>query len=800
MLPSHDVWMIPCRLRSTLWLLTFASSAAYFAACNSTPEFEGDSGGDGDGDNGAAGAGNGEADGDSDIEVPVGDGDDSSGASFSVSPKKLQTITVEMGENNPSVEFEALLGDKPVKAGWSVDRGDIASITVGASKTGTITPTGLVGGIVTVTAALNDNVVKREVLVQITGTQNGADTSNPGQTAQIPSQVADLVAGGGPGGVGGEGLGGKVTDEDLLNELNDPSETGEGEELALIYPYEGTVFPRGILAPLISWDWSPGDAEAVKIELTTESGSFSWSGTFGRPAILADAGRAFVQHPIPQNVWEAATNSADGKSDKLLLSLTVAEGGKAYGPLKQEWVIASARLSGTIYYNSYGTNLAKNHGGAVGGDKRFGGATLGIRVGDTGPSLVAGTDGDETYCRVCHSVAADGSRLISSNQVDSFTYDLAADGSLVETQTGAVLEFPGIYPDGSIALSSNGALYELPEATTPLAAVGLSDIASKVGTPMFSADGRRLAFNPMSGGSTTNPKQKVVVMDFDLETLNFSNPIEVVDFTGQPAETRPGWPAFLPDGGSLVFHKQTTAGADGNNHGDLYTRKGARAQIHWASAISSAEATPLNRLNGMDAAGDSYLAPLSAPITLSCSGDGTPVGSIDASHEDDTNLNYEPTVNPVGGGGYAWVVFTSRRRYGHVATIPPFCSDPRGVDLIQNITPKKLWVAAIDLDAKPGEDASHPAFYLPGQELLAGNSRAFWVLDPCRANGDSCESGDQCCKGFCQPDNDDGALVCSDEPPNHTCSELQEKCETTSDCCDGIASCVGGFCTQLMPR
>ncbi len=799
----HDIWMIPLRLRSTLWLVTFASSAACFAACNSTPEFDGDSGGNGDGDNGAAGAGNGAGDGDTDIEAPVGDGDDSSGASFSVTPKELQTITVELGADSPTVEFEALLGGKPVNAAWSVDRGDVASITVGAAKTGTVTPTGWVGGIVTVTAALNDDVVKREVLVKITGTQNGADTSNPGQAAQIPSDVDDLLAGGGPGGVGGEGLGSPVTDEDLLDELNDPSETGDDEELALVYPYDKTVFPRGILAPLVSWDWTLGDAEAVKIELATESGSFSWSGTFGRPAILADAGRAFVQHPIPQNVWEAATNSADGKSDKLLLSLTVAEGGKAYGPLKQEWVIASTRLSGTIYYNSYGTKLAKNFTGAQGGDGKFGGATLGIRVGDTGPSLVAGADGDKTYCRVCHSVAADGSRLVSSNQEpDSFTYDLAADGSLVETQTGAILEFPGIYPDGSIALSSSGSLYELPEAAAPLAAVGLSEVASNVGTPMFSADGKRVAFNPFSGGSTTNPKQKIVVMDFDFDTLTFSNAVEVVDYTGKPAETRPGWPAFLPDGGSLVFHKQTEAGFDENNRNDLRTRKGARAQIHWASASSSAEATPLNQLNGMDSAGDSYLAALRAPTNagLTCTGDGDPVGDIDTIHEDDMNLNYEPTVNPVGGGGYAWVVFTSRRRYGHVATIPPFCSDPRGVDLFENVTPKKLWVAAIDLDAKPGEDASHPAFYLPGQELLAGNSRAFWVLDPCRANGDSCESGDQCCKGFCQPDGEDGALVCSDEPPDHTCSQLQDKCETTSDCCDGIASCVGGFCTQIMPR
>ena len=73
----------------------------------------------------------------------------------------------------------------------------------------------------------------------------------------------------------------------------------------------------------------------------------------------------------------------------------------------------------------------------------------------------------------------------------------------------------------------------------------------------------------------------------------------------------------------------------------------------------------------------------------------------------------------------------------------------RGVDRTQNITPKKLWVAAIDLNAAPGADPSHPAFYLPGQELLASNWHQSWVLDPCRSDGSSCATGDQCCNGHC---------------------------------------------------
>jgi hypothetical protein len=127
---------------------------------------------------------------------------------------------------------------------------------------------------------------------------------------------------------------------------------------------------------------------------------------------------------------------------------------------------------------------------------------------------------------------------------------------------------------------------------------------------------------------------------------------------------------------------------------------------------------------------------------MNCTGDNAPVGDIDADHADDVNLNYEPTVSPVASGGYAWVVFTSRRMYGSVANIPPFCSDPRGVDLIQNVSPKKLWVAAIDLNPEPGTDPSYPPFYLPAQELLGSNARGHRVLDPCRQDGEGCEPGD----------------------------------------------------------
>jgi hypothetical protein len=140
------------------------------------------------------------------------------------------------------------------------------------------------------------------------------------------------------------------------------------------------------------------------------------------------------------------------------------------------------------------------------------------------------------------------------------------------------------------------------------------------------------------------------------------------------------------------------------------------------------------------------------------------------------------------------VVFTSRRAYGNVATLDPYQSDPRNYSW-QNqsgFTTKKLWVAAIDLSAQPGTDPSHPAFYLPAQEIIAGNARGFWAVNPCLKDGQGCNTGDECCHGYCEPG--DGGLQCTSNVP--MCSQTYDKCMQTSDCCGAKQNiqCINGYC------
>ncbi|MGE0328736.1 MAG: hypothetical protein AB7S68_40850, partial [Polyangiaceae bacterium] len=155
----------------------------------------------------------------------------------------------------------------------------------------------------------------------------------------------------------------------------------------------------------------------------------------------------------------------------------------------------------------------------------------------------------------------------------------------------------------------------------------------------------------------------------------------------------------------------------------------------------------------------------------------------------DASRNNQPRVNPVSVGGYYLVVFVSPRAYGNTMA--------SGSDST-NENRKQLWVAAIDANPTPGSDPSHPAFRLPGQELGAINMDAYWALEPCKQQGNSCSEGYECCSGFCR-EQADGSLACV-PPPTNDCARIGETCATAADCCDTSAACVGGLCSQAGPK
>ena len=769
-------------------------------------------GGDGLGEGGFGGGGNPEG-------GPVQ-------GTLDVQPSTLQTITVPIGQTMPTVAFAATLNGQPAAVAWSVDRGDIGGIPHGPSATASFAPKGTTGGLVSVVAGLNGKTVTRQVLVKLTGTQNGGNASIPAEAAQIPANVAALKAGGGVGGVGGEGLGPAVTDAPTIAALAAPASNGSAQSLTLLYPYDKTVWPRGMLAPLLMWSWTLADADAIRIDLKTTSGSYSWSGTFGKPAILTQTGGAFIRHPIPQDVWAAATDSAggptsDGKPDKLTMTLTIAKAGVAYGPISQTWPVAPARLSGSVYYNSYGTQLVKNWVALDSAGHSVGAAILGVRSGDLGPKLVVGKNSpvngqgnpsDDSGCRVCHIVASRGRWLITQSEQGtpgdgrSFLYDLTAadvQGSAVQLTQEGVFAWAAMVGDGSYALTNtinpsstnpaviNGAagtatssFWKFGAAPTAATTSGLPANVS-AGYPSYSPDDKKFTYVDVAG-STQDVKGPLMVASYNAATRAFTTPTNLhAPASGQ----RVGFPVFLPDNSGIVFETEVRSS---QSDSVMVTRNGARSELWWVKTAGGAAAR-LDTLNGKSG-GTPYI-PIGAN-NHGIAGAADPQSSYNETGLDDTTLNYEPTVLPIVSGGYAWVVFTSRRLYGNQLTAVPWQSWPPSYDTtdLAKATTKKLWVAAIDLSAPAGADPSLPAFYLPAQEILAGNSRGFWVLDPCKADGQSCESGDQCCNGYCGANGDGGALVCSNVPPNNNCAGAQDKCVTANDCCDKSNQCINGFC------
>jgi hypothetical protein len=704
----------------------------------------------------------------------------------------LQSTVTVSSAPVPTVQFTATTGSITVQPNWSVDRGEIAGI----DANGLVTPTGTTAGVVTITARYGSQMATTTLTVVIDTVQSG----DPAATADLGTPDGGASSGG-YAGVGGNGPGNAATptQQTVLNGTPTSDST-----VRMLYPYDQTVWPRGLLAPLLQWDPGAHAFDSVYVHITETN--YDYKGYFSAPS----GGAAFVNLPIPQAVWQDATYSNAG--DNMVVTLTFAQGGSAYGPYTLNWKIVPAVLGGTVYYNSYGTALAKNYG-------TFGGATLSIKAGQTGPALVAGTNAATTGCRVCHSVAANGSTLLTQH---GDNYAVGSDYNLqtsppTETQVGSPdmgtynTAFASLTPDGTMALTNVGAstigdstshLLSMPSGT-PLAATGLVTNFS-AGSPAFSPDGKHIAFNFYGG--TGSDKRSLAVMGFDSGSLAFSNLTTLA--TPVSTSQRTVWPAFMPTNDSIVYEVEV---AETGEFG--MTRKGVRGELWWVDLTTKTPAR-LDRLNGWNLVPDqdggtddggtgtleSYLPTVTNPTTVACHPDGsaTDFGAVDPTHALDTTYNYEPTINPIVSGGYAWVVFTSRRAYGNVAAIAPFCSDPRALDLTTYTTTKKLWVAAIDLNAPPGTDPSHPAFYLPGQELKAGNSRGYWSVDPCHADGASCLAGNECCGGYCQQ-GANGALVCNSTTP--TCSQVNDHCNTTADCCgadDGIA-CINNFCGVANP-
>jgi hypothetical protein len=551
-----------------------------------------------------------------------------------------------------------------------------------------------------------------------------------------------------------------------------------------LYPYDTTVFPAGIPAPSLQWAQSSGP-DGVYLHL--HSNLFDYKGCF--------AGANPPQLAMPQRAYDTAFVQGGGPSDPLSVELTTITGTMVNGPIRETWTLARGSLKGVVYYNTYTSQLASqlNSGNSNG-------AVMSIAPGASMPAVLLRLTGASPVgpCISCHSVSANGKYLAAqrheylltaSGLVQSESYDLSSSSMLdpnadAGTGNGAALAtiatddwgFSAMYPDGSRLLTSGEAnqtpaLFPTAAGNNPGmigpaaskmfnpqtgATISFSGLSAQYAMmPMFSTDGKKVVFNDYDHGKG----HSLVVQDFDASSNTYSNPKTIFS----DPNLYPGWPFFTPDSRNVVFAL--------GKWDNFATTQNPPAQTIGASDlyvvdVGGASPRPLDAANGYTN-GQSYL----------------PYPGRDE------HLNFYTTVSPVASAGYFWIYFTSRRNYGNT-----LASTNATVTVADATDTKsmKIWVTPIETN-ESGQVKSHPAFYLPGQELVSGNIRAFAALEPCKTDGKSCQTGIDCCGGFCTNG------MCG-MPPTPRCSKLDEKCAMKSDCCDPILDCIGGFCALAKPQ
>ena len=532
------------------------------------------------------------------------------------------------------------------------------------------------------------------------------------------------------------------------------------------YPYDGTVWARGLLPPTLQWNGGAAtdDYYVHIVSPTYELQEFTTASSAPSSKVLLAA-----------VTWDQFTNSTSGSTQ-----VTVArwDGTSATVIAKHKWTIAPASIRGTVYYwsNNLGRVLRIQPGAAMPDD-----------FANQAPLNNTALYPASSCLMTCHTVSADGSTIVSGGGAFGGSYDLktgmpmnSLGGTWGPLPSGASSSsvvrwmMPAVSPDGKYILTNSMAealAYANDMATTGFLGLYTTASGMPVAQPAWSPEGSRVVYvdagDPMSGWYTNWPNPPpgdLKVMSFDgAKSPMFGAPSTLVA-TGADPNKRISWPTVTPDGKWVLYAR--AAGADTRTLIPGSTLQSGPSDLYFASAITPNQEV---RLAGVD--GDTY------PF---------------AAGQRDQSWNFEPAFAPVSSGGYFWAVFTSRRTYGNTLTGP--AEGGAGVAV------KQLWVVAIDQNPKPGVDPSHPAFHLQGQDEGNLAMRGFMSLPPCAGNGRGCTSGTDCCGGYCAAGVDGGAAMCQSMPSG--CSQNGDKCNVTSDCCNASlgVTCINHVCSEPTPQ
>ncbi len=457
-----------------------------------------------------------------------------------------------------------------VSGTWSLDRLDVADI---GADSGVLTPTALLGDVGTVTFRSGSLEASTSVTVKL------HITSDP---HAVPAAIKDAFTNA---------------------SQSDP-------ELKLLYPYDGTVFPRGLLGPTLQWT-PASDGETYFVHVNSPTFELeAWT--------LAPQGR--FQLPLdPIDAWRKLTDSTEGKVE---LEIQRHDGAQAYLPVTQSWTIAPANLAGTVYFWEI------NQGNVVR-----------LKMGESAPESFLQKPPGVT-CVACHSVAKGGSRIVASFHGGSSpwgTFD-ASTGEVLY-QSNQASGFQAISPDGEYVLSRHWNEQMETDGELLLSKHDGGKTLAKLQTdgggpshPEWSPDGNKVAFSVRQQPDGLYFTDSTLwIADVDLINHSFSNVVEIID--NDPTDTVVTYPTFGPGSDWIAFmrgnHAYCDAGAIGSPvYGDI-----------WLASSNGNVQLELDRLNGIGMLGNQ-----------------------------EQRLNYQPNFLPVAVGGYMWIVFSSERTYGNILT------------------------------------------------------------------------------------------------------------------------------------